>query len=97
MEFSSLAFDLTIGWDLNNTHVVNFMWNVVEKIQPIMIFGSPNCGPFSMLANLNKDKPNYEAKRAEGIANLKIVEELDQYQMGKGRYFCHEHPDTASS
>ena len=79
--YPSLAFDLTIGWDLNDPHVIKFMWKVIEKIQPLMIFGSPNCGSFSVLANLNKNRPNYEAKKAEGIAHLKIVEELYHYQM----------------
>lgn len=51
--YPSLAFDLTIGWDLNDPNVVRFMWKVVEKIQPLMIFGSPNCGSFLVLANLN--------------------------------------------
>ena len=74
--YPSLAFDLTIGWDLNDPHVVKFMWEVIEKIQPLMIFGSPNCGSFSVLANLNKNRPNYEAKKADGIAHLKIVEEF---------------------
>ena len=95
--YPSLAFDLTIGWDLNDPHVIKFMWKVIEKIQPLMIFGSPNCGSFSVLANLNKNRPKYETKKAEKIAHLKIVEELYHYQMRKGRYFCHEHPENASS
>ena len=70
---------------------------MVEKIQPVMIFGSPNCGSFSVLANLNKNKSNYAAKNAEEIAHLKIVEELDHYQLRRGRYFCHEHLENATS
>ena len=95
--YPSFAFDLTIGWDLNDDRVVRLMWKMIKSMQPIMIFGSPNCGPFSQLANLNKHKPKFHALLAEGMRHLSIVSEVYRYQLRKRRYFCHEHPALASS
>ena len=52
----SLSFDLKTGWDLNNPFVIDFMWQMINKLQPLMIFTSPRCGSFSTLSNLNKEK-----------------------------------------
>lgn len=81
----TVAFDLTVGWDMNDKQSVKFMWEQIIKVEPLMIFGSPRCIAFSSLSNWNKDKPAYPAAYEEGLRHLKLCFEVYQHQKRIGR------------
>ena len=58
------------------------------------------CGPFSAMNNINYSRmfgAEREEKIAYGRRHLEFCMKLYQIQWGDGRYFVHEHPETASS
>jgi hypothetical protein len=70
--------------------------------QPMFLVGSPPCTWFTAWQALNRSKqywPKEEIERrdVEARVHLAFVCELYQAQMDHGRYFLHEHPDTATS
>ena len=56
------------------------------------------CGMFSQIMKLNRlrmDPIEYDRRRQEAIRHLKFAFQVYQLQAEAGRYFAHEHPDTA--
>ena len=92
-----LALDLRTGWDLNDPKHIAAMWRYLDKAKPMLVVGSPECGPFSKLASLNKGKPAYAKTLRDGLAHLRLMCRVYEYQVAQGRLFLHEHPDGASS
>ena len=72
---------------------------VIED-QPLVLIGSPPCTDWSALMNLNWDRMDpekvAERKRIARI-HLEFCAKLYKLQHAAGRYFLHEHPDSASS
>ena len=61
-----------------------------------MIFGSSRYGAFSSLANLNKHHASHQAASDEALKHQILCFRIYTYQVERGRYFCHEHPHTAT-
>ena len=66
-----------------------------------MIIGSPECGPFSALQNLNmlteEGREKVMELRRLGEVHLKFCCRLYRMQMERGLDFLHEHPQSAAS
>ena len=87
-------------WDLSKLEVRKRVKKLVIETKPFMLIGSPPCTLFSALQNLSKDKRNKEKFEKEMIIARKHIQfciELYTIQMNGGRYFLHEHPESATS
>lgn len=94
------AIDLETGWNLLDKTQVKELEKVVDEEDPYLLTGSPPCGPFSPLQNLNKGKVDREVAQQrleDGKQMLETACEFYERQIRRGRYFSHEHPKTASS
>lgn len=100
------SLDLTTGdengqpWDFNCKQMRNAAIRRVIKDKPILLIGSPMCGPFSTMNNFNYAKMTEEEKAqkmAYGRSHLELCTKLYELQWREGRYLLHEHPDAASS
>ena len=43
-------------WDFDKPECRQRAWELVERLQPTLLIGSPECTPFSMLQGLNQGK-----------------------------------------
>ena len=72
----------------------------VKKEQPLFLVGCPMCAPFCSFQYINnpkKDAGEVERNHVRAMLHLHFVCELYRDQVAAGRYFLHEHPETASS
>jgi len=94
------AIDLSTGWDLDRPEDVIKMDKLIEEQQPLLLTGSPDCAPFTVLRNINRSylntKENVE-KRQKGENHLSLCIERYRRQTKKKRCFLHEHPAGADS
>ena len=87
-------------WDSNCLKMRN---EVVRKLfvdKPRLLIGRPMCGPFGSMNNLNYARMIEEEKQTKLAYGRKHVEfccKLHGIQWREGRYFIHEHPESASS
>ena len=101
------AIDLTLQknskgeyWDLSKQADKVALKGLLRKERPLFLIGSPPCGPFSPLQNLNKHKRTEEQNQAilaEGRDHLRTAVDSYVEQHRHGRFFLHEHPKPASS
>ena len=72
---------------------------IIEE-KPSLLVGSPMCTIFNALQNLNRPKMG-EAKWKiawdHGMKHLLFAFEMYEIQIKAGRYFLHEHPNSATS
>lgn len=104
---SGIAFDLTTNdddgnpWDFRVKRQRDRAARAIEDLCPELLVGSPMCGPFSNLQNLNarteEAKQLLEEKEREGTMHLDFCVEQYEAQMKRGKYFLHEHPQSARS
>ena len=75
------------------------MRHVMEK-KPQFLIGSPMCTAFSALQGLNKwrmDPKKWDALMEKGLRHMRFAIKLYRLQAEQGRWFLHEHPNSASS
>ena len=87
-------------WDFSVADCRERAMTLVKKSKPFMLIGSPPCTAFSILQNINKNRRPAEviAKEiAAGRQHLRFTMKLYEEQAKSGRYFLHEHPNSASS
>ena len=75
------------------------MRHVMEK-NPQYFTGSPMCTAFSALQRLNKWRMNpkkWDALMEKGLRHMRFAIKLYRLQAIQGRWFLHEHPNSASS
>ena len=87
-------------WDFNQTQMRDAAVRKVLQDKPMFLIGSPMCGPFSTMNNINYARVSEEEKNqriADGREHLEFCIQLYELQWREGRYFLHEHPDSASS
>ena len=87
-------------WDLAKCAVRNRVRELVRKTKPLLLIGSPPCTLFSSLQNPTKgkrDRRKYEKELKIAEGHVKFCLELYEMQRKGGRYFLHEHPNSASS
>ena len=101
------AIDLTLQknskgehWDLSKQADKTALKGLLRKERPLFLIGSPPCGPFSPLQNLNKHRRTEEQNRSileEGRDHLRTAVDSYEEQHRQGRFFLHEHPKPSSS
>ena len=94
------AFDLEVGWDFFRSDHRAFFWKTVQEQEPDMILMSPDCGPFSILMNVNWEKMDVKEKellQVRALSMLHFCIQVAEYQLSHGRQFFIEQPCTASS
>ena len=87
-------------WDFNDKSMRNAAVRKLLKDRPRLLMGSPMCGPFSSMNNINYSRMSTaekEQRLAYGRKHLEFCMQLYELQWREGRYFVHEHPEAASS
>ena len=86
-------------WDFNKRSDRREVKDMINRLNPDWVIGSPPCTPFSIWnhgINYKKMKPDQvKAMIAEGQTHLNFVCSLYRSQMRRGKYFLHEHPASA--
>ena len=75
------VYDLRTGWNLSDAKQRDKVWCELEEQEPELIIGSPMCGPFSQLQNLNKDSPEYKEKLKEAAIHLRWIMKIYKWQV----------------
>ena len=94
------AFDLEVGWDFFRPDHRAMFWETIQEQKPDMILMSPDCGPFSILMNVNWDKMDEREKKTlqtRALAMLHFCIQVAEYQLAHNRQFLIEQPGSASS
>ena len=89
------------AWDFTKKSDRREARDLVRRVEPDFIIGSPPCTAFcAWNHHLNFKKMDPARVRAmveEGRQHLEFMASLYQLQMDAGRFFVHEHPATAVS
>ena len=100
LDLSILDPDDGKPWDFNSRAKRTKVMKIIKELEPQLLIGSPMCTAFSILQNINRERMG-EAKWAKimqyGKRHLQFACELYSMQVQAGRYFLHEHPESASS
>ena len=101
------ALDITVTdpddglpWNFDKLSKRKKAIQLIKTQSPKLLIGSPMCTAFSIIQGLNKGRmrpENWDKMRKHGKKHLKFACELYKIQHSAGRYFIHEHPDTANS
>ena len=94
------AFDLEVGWDFFRPDHRAMFWETIQEQKPDMILMSPDCGPFSILMNVNWDKMDEQEKKTlqtRALTMLHFCIQVAEYQLAHNRQFLIEQPGSASS
>ena len=73
--------------------------HILEQ-KPSFVIGSPMCSEFSILQGLNRNrmsKEKWDALWEKGVRPMRFALKICQLQVEGGRFFIHEHPNSASS
>ena len=87
-------------WDFNNKEMRNRAVRRILTDKPLLLIGSPMCTIHSAMNNINHAKmPRQVVQERFEYArrHLQFATQLYQLQIQGGRYFLHEHPQSASS
>ncbi|CAK0821340.1 unnamed protein product, partial [Prorocentrum cordatum] len=88
-------------WDLRRPEDVKELEKQQERMDPILLTGSPPCEKFSLLRGLSakfRTDEQEAAEMEEARHHLKVAVDTYWRQLRKpGRYFLHEHPWSARS
>ena len=103
---AGFAYDLTVNDENGNPWNFDLqeqrdkcMRHVIEQ-RPNFLIGSPMCTAFSILQGLNKWRMNpkkWDAMMEKGLRHMRFAVKLYRLQAEQGRWFLHEHPNSASS
>ena len=101
------ALDLTVldpddgqAWDFSRKSKRDKALRMVLREKPYLLIGSPMCTAFSTWQALNQSRTDPERMRRaydRAVQHMEFVTMLYQEQLHAGRYFLHEHPESASS
>ena len=87
-------------WDLSRREDISDLFKLLHRTRPLLLVGSPICGPFSPLQNLTKfkrDPKEFERVQREGRKHLHTSIDAYWTQLQSGRLFLREHPKWATS
>lgn len=88
------------AWDFNEVEMRNRAVREVLVDKPLLLIGSPMCTVYSAMNRINHSRMTKEEVNARfryAKKHLEFSAKLYQMQIDAGRYFLHEHPQTASS
>ena len=91
------AMDLITGYDFNRLEDREEVWKILDRDQPSLVVGSPECKMFSGLQHLTRWNENKNRQLENAKKHVKFICEIYRYQMDKGRWLVHEHSSTATS
>ena len=91
------TFDLRTGWDFSDEEVQRKCWEVIQKMKPMFVLGSPKFAPSVQLQNIVEGTPEFWVMYLKGQRHLNFVMEVYAWQASEGRLFLHEHPWTSKS
>ena len=103
---AGLSLDITtndadgVPWDFNNPAMRAKARQLVRETKPRLLIGSPMCTWFSAMMHMNfsrMDPKKVDEAIKNAISHLEFVCSLYKEQVEAGRYFLHEHPQSASS
>ena len=89
-----------IPWDFDLPERRAAALKLIKQQKPMLLVGSPMCTAFCRLLKLSEHKRDPEdVKRqyVKAMVHLQFVCTLYELQISEGRYFLHEHPDSAVS
>ena len=88
-------------WDFAKRSCREKARQLMRLQKPYLLIGSPPCTAWSNLQNLNKCRPGGKERVAEqqrrARVHLLFCTSLYFEQMAAGRYFLHDHPQSAAS
>ena len=88
-------------WDFTKRSDRQEARDLINRLQPQWIIGSPPCTPYSIwnfgINYKRMDQEKAKKMLAEGQVHLNFMCSLYRNQIRRGRYFLHEHPATALS
>ena len=88
------------AWDFNIAEMRNRAARRVLTDKPLLIIGSPMCTVHSAMNRMNHAKMPAEVVKQRfeyARRHLEFAMKLYKLQAQEGRYFLHEHPESASS
>ena len=102
-----MAFDLTLDdgddgkpWDFDDASKRAKATWIIRTQKPWLLIGSPMCGAFSVLQQINRSRMaqwRWQAMMEHGMKHVAFACELYAEQVKAGRLFLHQHPAYASS
>jgi len=91
------TFDLRTGWDFSDEEVQRKCWEVIQKMKPMFVLGSPKFAPSVQLQNIVEGTPEFREMYLKGQRPLNFVMEVYAWQASEGRLLLHEHLWTSKS
>lgn len=92
--------DNGIPWDFDiPAQRAKCIRNIIDQ-KPSFVIGGPMCTAFSALQGLHKSKMSkdkWDALWEKGVRHMQVAIKIYKLQIESGRYFIHEHPNSASS
>ena len=88
------------AWGFNSKEMRNRAARKLLRDKPMVLVGSPMCSPFGVMNNANFSRMDPKVVNnymAYGRQHLKFCATRYKLQQDNGRYFLHEHPQSASS
>ena len=87
-------------WDFDCVYMRNKAVRRLLKDKPTLVIGSPMCTEFSSWMSINHPRMAREVvdeRMRKARAHLEFCTKLYNLQISHGRYFLHEHPQSATS
>ena len=87
-------------WDFDKAEQREKCLNMIREQKLQFVIGSPMCTAFSILEGLNKwrmDSKKWNALWEKGVRHMRFAVKIYRMQAHEGRWFLHEHPNSASS
>ncbi|MDP7560817.1 MAG: hypothetical protein QF745_09785, partial [Planctomycetota bacterium] len=92
------AMDIRTGFDFELEDARAEARARLREEKPSLLIGSPICGPWSQMNNINKDSENMRAHRKRAVKHLRFTLEMFTIQVEENHGFVlFEHPWTAKS
>ncbi len=92
------AMDIRTGFDFDLEETREEARAKLRKEKPSLLIGSPICGPWSQMNNINKDSENMRAHMKRAVKHLRFTLEMFTIQVEENHGFVlFEHPWAAKS
>ena len=97
------SMDIQTGWDFSKPADRRRGVEYIKEQKPYVVMGSPPCKLFSVLQGLNKHVNGEEwtrklmQRKQEAVEHLEFCVAIYRLQAASGRYWVHEHPNSATS
>eukprot|EP00438_Fugacium_kawagutii_P016051 Skav221531 [mRNA] locus=scaffold1813:43:5619:- [translate_table: standard] len=86
--------DIRTGYDILTVEGRQKTMELIERLNPKVVFMAPVCGPWSQMQNIN-DQETVRAKREKYFPMVEFCAKVALYQLQKGGYFLIENPSSS--